>query len=137
VRLIIGDDDIAAWATQRLKAPIVPPYVCFGVVDAGDDLCGAIVFNSFTGANIEITIYGPGCINRRFIRAAFDYAFNQAGALRLSAHTARANKAMAKVLPRLGFQYEGMMRRYYGPERADDALCFGLLREDAARWMKG
>lgn len=137
MRLILGHDDLVAqWASRRLGTIIVPPYVCFGVLDDLDEMCGAIVFNSYTGPNIEMTIYGPGCINRRFIRAALDYAFNQAKALRLSVHTARRNKPMYRILRRFGFHYEGILKRFYGPTRHDDAYSFVLFPEDAVRWMR-
>jgi hypothetical protein len=136
LRLVLGADaQVAEWAAAKLGQAIVPPYVCFGIVGESG-LCGAIIFNSYTGPNIDVTVYGPGCGKRRFIRAAYDYAFNQAKALRLTAQTRRGNVVARRLLPRLGFTFEATLKRYFGPTRQDDALSFALFPEDAARWMR-
>lgn len=136
MNVIVGHDEaVADWAGKRLGRPFTPPYVAIGFSRDGERLHGAAVFNGWNGANIDLTIYGPGCLTRGAIRAVYDYAFRQIGAARMTARTARTNKPMKRLIPRLGFEYEGVAKRYYGPERKDDAIVFGLFPERAKDWI--
>lgn len=128
------DTEVANWLSGQISQPIVPPYVCVGFIKNGQ-LAGAALFNDFNFSNIELTIYGPGCMTRQAIRFVFLYAFDLLKVNRVSARTRRSNAVMRKLLPRLGFTYEGTARRYYGPERADDALLFTLFPDSARKWM--
>jgi RimJ/RimL family protein N-acetyltransferase len=129
VQLVFGHDaDIAQWAASNLGIEISPPFVAIGVADAAG-LRGGIVYNNYNRHDIEMSIYGPGCMYRGVIRAALSYPFDQLGVLRVTAQTRRGNKLMRALLPRLGFELEGVKRRHFGPNRRDDAFVYGLLRE--------
>lgn len=135
MRLVVdADADVAAWAQDRLGPLLFTSFRAFGVVDEAGALKGAMLFHDYNGSNIEITIYGPGCISRRFIRYAFDYAFRVNGAARLTARTRRSNRRMRTMLPALGFIYEGTSKQYFGPHRGDDALNYALFPQAAAKW---
>lgn len=137
MRLVLGRDaEVGAFASERLGVPIIPPFTSMGVVDDNEQLVGAIIYNGFNGANIEITIVGPGCLTRRFIRAAFAYPFDQLGVLRLTGRTKRSNKTMCKLFPRLGFTFEATLKNYFGPTRGDDAVLYRMSRADAAKWLE-
>lgn len=129
------DGEVANWAATKLNQPITPPYRAIGFAADGE-LVGATIFNDFNGSNIEITIYGPGCMTREAIRFCFDYAFRQQGVKRITARTRRDNVEMRKLFPRLGFIYEGTAKRYFGPDKGDDALLFALFPDAAEKWMK-
>ena len=92
--------------------------------------CGGAVFNNWNGANIDLTIAMDAPPTRGIIRALQHYVFVQSGATRVSALTRRSNKRVQKLLPRLGFAFEGTRKRYFGPHRADDAFAYGLLPEN-------
>lgn len=136
MKLVTGADHIVAeWAQDRLGPMLFSSYRAFGVADDDGQLRGAMLFHDYNGSNIEITIYGPGCIRRALICYAFDYAFRVNRAERLTARTRRGNARMRKMLPKLGFIYEGTSKHYYGPNRGDDALNYALFPPAAARWM--
>ena len=136
MRLVLGrDEEVAEYASKMLAVKFVPPYVCFGVFNDDDQLCGAAIFNGFNIYSIEISVYGPGCLNRRFIRAFLDYAFNQAGVLNIRARTRRKNKRMCKLLPKFGFNFESILLNYFGPTHGDDAICYRLSRKAAQPWL--
>lgn len=134
MQLVYGQDNaVALWVARQLQLSIHPPYVAIGVVaDDGREL-GGMVFNDWNGANMEVTVYGPRALNRMTLRAAFNYVFNEAKAIRLTARTKRNNKRMRKLLLRIGFEYEGTMKDYFG--RSDDAMLFRLTPQAAAKWM--
>lgn len=129
------DQDIAEWTAGRLGQTVDPPYRAIGIVDETGEIRGGMVFNRYTRANIEITMYGPGCLTRAVIRGWFDYVFEQLKCIRLTAITRRDNKLVCRLLPRLGFTYEATMKNFFGPKKADDAIVFRLTHEFASRWM--
>jgi RimJ/RimL family protein N-acetyltransferase len=136
MRLVLGHDaEVGQFASEKLGLAIVPPYTSMGIVDDAGTLVGAIIYNGFTGANIEITYYGPHCLTRRIIRAAFAYPFDQLGVIRLTGRTKRSNKAMCRLFPRLGFVFEATLKNYFGPSRGDDAVLYRMTRTEAAKWL--
>jgi hypothetical protein len=135
MQLVFGHDAaVAAFAAEKLGLTISPPYVAIGVADEFG-LKGAAVYNNWNRWQIEISFYGPGCLTRPVIRALFwGYPFNDLGAGRLTASTRRSNRLTRDLLPRLGFTQEAVLKRLYGPRRADDAFVFCMMREQAERW---
>lgn len=136
MQLVFGDDErVGEFASRGLGLLIVPPFVSIGVVNQKGNLCGSVIYNHYNGPNVEITIFGPGAMKRGIIRACLSYPFHQLGVIRVSARTRRSNKAMCRMLPRLGFKFEGVMKNYFGPYRNDDAILYCLMRKDAAKWI--
>lgn len=135
MQLIFGHDaEVGAWAAQKIGIPLSPPFVAIGVADE-KELRGAAIYNNWNGWQIEMSIYGPGCLTRGIIRSLLlAYPFDDIGAGRVTARTKRSNKAMQKLFPRLGFEMEGVLKRFYGPTKADDAFIYRLDRQAAERW---
>jgi len=129
------DAEVAQWASQKLGQPIVPPFIAIGFKKNGV-WDGAAIFNDYNGANVELTIYGPGCLTPATIKYVFEHAFRKLGVARVTARTRRGNAVMRKLLPRLGFSFEGTAKRYFGQTKADDALLFALFPEAARKWMQ-
>ncbi len=138
MHLLFGfDNEVARVVGEGLGVVIHPPFVAIGVVDDRNRLMGGMVFNNYTKASVEITVYGPRCMKRGVIRAAMHYAFIQLGVLNLRARTKRSNARMRKILPKLGYRFEATLDQYYGPSRANDALLFRIARPQADKWLKG
>ena len=136
IQLVFGQDDIVAgWVSKKIGALISPPFVAIGVTRDGTALCGGTVFHHWNGHNLEITLASDGAITRGTLRAIYHYMFEQVDAGRVTARTRRSNKTMRDMLPRLGFQFEGVSRRYYGPNKADDAFVFVLFPENARKFL--
>lgn len=135
-RLVLDAARVGDFVARGLGCPLVPPYTGFGLeTDAGNMTTGAL-FHEHTGAQITVAVYAPGAFRLGFIRAIMNYAFVQLGCVRLTARPRRKDKAMRMFLPKLGFVYEGTMRRFYEAAPAGDAFLFGLMRENAGRWLK-
>ncbi len=124
-----ADAAIAEWLSQRLGQRMVPPYVCIGMTDDERTYCGGALFNNWNGFNIDISVAMDRPITRSALRAIHNYVFIQIKATRLTANTKRSNRRARKLLPRLGFEFEGVARRFYGPNKSDDAFCFALFPE--------
>ena len=58
--------------------------------------------------------------------------FDEAGARRLEAGTALDNAAMRRVLKRVGFRQEGILRRWYPSDDGAgiDRVMYGMTRDD-------
>lgn len=129
-----ADSAVAEWVGNGLRKPIHPPYTAIGWVDERGNIRAGAVFNQWNGSNIEVTIYGPRGFGKDAIKSVFRYAFTQLRANRLTATTERANKTMQRILPRMGFKFESVQPKYYGPHRKNDGIVFRMLR-DECRWI--
>lgn len=96
-------------------------------VEDGRRVCLA----AFTGwAKGDVELMGssePGGITRKFIRELAMYAFDVLKVNRVTAKAKVSNVACHKVLGRLGFKCEGVLRK---ADCGEDVLVFGLLREE-------
>lgn len=122
------DDAAAAYIVRQvLKVELSPPFIGLCVMGEDDFPYGVVVFNDYTGANVEMTGVGRGCWSPRVIRDLARYAFGRLGCRRVTARTATSNETAIKALTRLGFRREGVAREWFDGE---DAILFGLLRDE-------
>jgi RimJ/RimL family protein N-acetyltransferase len=86
-----------------------------------------VVYNNFEHANVcgHIAIWPGARLTPSFLRAMFDYPFNQLDKERITALVARKNRKAMKFVQKLGFKYEGCLRKYFGRE---DMMLYGMLR---------
>lgn len=136
MRLVFGCDTLVEkYVSENIGMTISPPFTAIGATRDGKTLCGGVVFNHWNGSNIEFHLYGPGCMTRENLRGIFHYAFVQISANRVTASVKRSNESVRKLLPRLGFEFEGTSKKFYGPTKQDDEIRFVLFPERALRWM--
>ena len=138
MKLVFGEDEaIAAYVGAALGIDIHPPCTAIGFEHPVKGIVGGAVFNCYNGSNIELTMVLPK-VSRGIIRALAHYAFIQLKVTRVTARTKRSNARVRRILPKLGFAFEFPQVRYFGPNRADDALVFRLDPEIAKmKWLKG
>ena len=72
------------------------------------------------------------CSGSRAIRAMLRYPFVQLSCVRLTAVTPARNVRARAFLARLGFRQEGV---HPDALPGGDAVSYGLLARDAARWI--
>lgn len=113
------------------------PYTAFGFVDQANVIRGAAIFNDFYhGGNVEWTYVGPHGFSPDTLRFMARFCFDELKATRVTAKTRRGNVKARRLLPKGGFEFEFTQKRYFGPDKADDALVFVLRRENAERWLQ-
>lgn len=134
IEIVVGQNALViAWAKARHGLEFFPPCVAVGLAEGGA-LIGAIIFNNYTRSSIELSVAGETrAFTPRVVRWCFRYVFGQLGCVRATLRTAKRNRPVRDLILRLGFRPEGKLRRYYG---TDDAMIYGLLREEAGRWWK-
>lgn len=124
--MIVADARVVAFVSDMIGRDIIPPCAALGIEEAGEIVAG-VVFNTYTGPDIEITVAAlPGKITRGFVRACGRYAFDQLGCLRVSITTEQPE--VIRLAYRLGAQTEGRKRNGFGLNR--DAVILGILKED-------
>lgn len=137
-RLVFGEDQrIARWAQDKYAAGLAPWFAAVGVVDDAGQITGAATFHDFNGSNVELCYWGPRTLSRYVAGGIAAFCFKLLKVNRITCRTPRANKIVVRHLAKLGFRYEGLLRSYYGPTRAQDAIIFGLIAADASRLLRG
>jgi hypothetical protein len=124
--VIVSDARVIAFVSDVIGKDIIPPCTALGLEEGGEIVAG-VVFNGYTGPDIEITVAAlPGKVSPRFVRACGRYVFNQLGCLRASITTEQPE--VIRLAHRLGAQTEGRKRNGFGLNR--DAVLLGILKED-------
>lgn len=132
--LVLGEDEFFAdWVASRLDIPI-ETKICtaVGIMD-GHHIMGGVVYSHFYGHDIQMTIATTDkrWATRATLRTLFKYPFDQLKVERVTATTAKSNKKARKMLEKLGFKLEGVLRKGYDGKR--DAVVYGMLKEEC-RW---
>jgi RimJ/RimL family protein N-acetyltransferase len=127
VRFVIDERErLADWMFDRHGWLFHEPFTAIGQeTDDGRIICVS-VFNNYNGIDIEWT--SSGRYTRGMWRVTLDYIFGTNSCRRCTMRTRPTNLQTIKTLIHLGARIEGRLRWYYGDE---DALVFGLLKEDA------
>jgi hypothetical protein len=129
--------EILEWAGTRLQV-VFPPGLSTTLAfrDETDTILAVAVYTNYEAQSIEMSIVAesPRWMTRRTIEAAFAYPFRQLKVARVTANTYATNQRSVKMLVRLGFQLEGVLRNY-GPD-GEPRLVFGLLAEEFVVWEK-
>jgi hypothetical protein len=124
---------LVKWVSDRLGIPDFGNCVTIGVMHKGE-IAAVALYNKFLHPNIEVTFVTatPRWASPGAVRVILSFPFNQLGCKRITATTEATNEPARKFLCRLGFKQEG-----YHPDvfATGDAVTYGLLRKDAARWL--
>ena len=137
MELVFGHDaTIADWVEKKFGYPLSRWDKAVGVIDKSGTLVGGAVFRDWNGFNIEIAYYGPNSVTRSVFLGLTKFCFDELKVTRITARTLRQNKIVNQGLPRLGFRFEGVSKRYFGPYKKHDAINYSLLKSDYDRLME-
>jgi len=133
---IFGHDDaIAKIVGAQLGLNIIPPYTAIGFADANGNLCGGAVFNSYNKSNIDVTVYLPR-MDRTAIQTMVAYVFVQLECNRMTARTKNSNVRTKKVLEKLGFKFEAVLKDWFGTGKKNAGVMYRLDKQTALeRWL--
>jgi ribosomal-protein-alanine N-acetyltransferase len=118
-------------------------YLRWGITlkEGGDTVIGTCGFNDFRphnasaiiGYDLAQAVWGHGCATEA-VSAMLKFGFEQVGLNRIEAMTMLWNVASMRLLDRLGFTEEGILRQY-GHWRGDfhDLRMYALLKHEYAR----
>lgn len=131
-------DGIIEWITDRFEAKRGIRWAI--TLKASDDhnLIGTCGFNHWSerghyasiGYDLMSAYWGQG-IMPEAVGAMLDFGFNMLGLNRIEADVTIGNSASSRVLTKLGFSYEGVLRqRGYWKDTYHDLQFYSLLREE-------
>ena len=138
----LGQDLAAAsFLGDRLGTVVVPPYEIIGIFRHHNDgeltLAGGFIITNKSTCNVDLALYAPGCMTRRVMADVARYIFVGLKCERITGRCRRSNQYIRRLLPRLGWELEGVQRRFFGPTRHDDAMIYGLLASELPEFLKG
>lgn len=129
----VPNEILVKWISERLGVRDFGPCVTIGVSHRGQIVAVAL-YNKFLHPNIEVSfaIASPSWASPGAVRGIIGYPFVQLRCKRITATVDSENEKARAFLLRLGFRQEG-----YHPDAlpTGDAVTYGLLRKDAARWI--
>ncbi len=133
-------DEAVAWAKKIIGINGMSGDVtAISLLDDNDEFLAVTVFSAYTKTNIDMHIAArPKChwLSRSFFNASFELPFRVLEVPRVTGLIRAENLDAQRFVSRLGFQYEGRMRKAF-PD-GGDLVLYGLLREEYLKhpWSK-
>lgn len=125
-------EEAAAWAKKIIGIEgMTGAVTTVSLVDDNDEFVAVTVFSAYTRTNIDVHIAtrpGSTLVTRSFYNASFELPFVFLQVPRVTGLVRASNHAAQRFVTRLGFQYEGRMRKAF-PD-GEDLVLYGLLREE-------
>lgn len=133
-----ADQIILPYVERALKTRFDPTMVAtigFADLDTQVLICGA-VYHNYAGHDVLISIaaHDPRWSSRRNWGVLLAYPFLDLKTVRATALVAKKNKRSRRLVEAIGFRLEGCARR--GFDGHQDACLYGILREDAEKWIR-
>ena len=125
-------DEAVAWAKKVIGIDgMTGDVTTVSLLDDNDDFLAVTVFSAYTGTNIDMHIAARAkshWLSRSFFNASFELPFRVLEVPRVTGLIRAENLDAQRFVSRLGFQYEGRMRKAF-PD-GGDLVLYGLLREE-------
>jgi hypothetical protein len=132
--LLDADQIVAAWAFEKHNR--VPIHVdrAIGIVEDGV-LIGAALFHCYNTVDVCFAYYGKKSLSLGIIKVLARIALYELKLSRCTVIVPKRPAFLLRKLPRFGFRFEGIQRRFYGPtDKAHHTGCrFVAFREDIER----
>jgi len=134
------NDEAVAWAKKTIGIDgMTGDVTSVSLLDDNDDFLAVTVFSAYTGTNIDMHIAArpkSQWLSRIYFNAAFELPFLVLEVPRVTGLIRAENLNAQRFVSRLGFQYEGRMRKAF-PD-GGDLVLYGLLREEYLKhpWSK-
>jgi RimJ/RimL family protein N-acetyltransferase len=134
------NDEAVAWAKKTIGIDGMSGDVTsVSLLDDDDQFLAVTVFSAYTGTNIDMHIAArpkSHWLSRSFFNASFELPFLVLEVPRVTGLIRAENLNAQRFVSRLGFQYEGRMRKAF-PD-GGDLVLYGLLREEYLKhpWSK-
>lgn len=140
-RVVYGQDrSISRWVGERLGIDDFGPCTTIGIARGNEIIAGAVYGNFHKDdwgrpLSIEVTIVSidKTWLNRHILNALFGYPFTQLHVRRVQLTTAKSNKKLRVMFERLGFKFEGVLRKAW--RSGGDAVVYSMLSHECS-WIK-
>lgn len=126
----------AEWARQRVPGieSWGDTYQTLGLIDEAGRTLAVVLYTEYSRFNVcmHIATEGKQWMTRAYLRAVFDYPFNQLKVDRVTAFVASQNFRSRKFVEHIGFKREGTLREAH---HRDDLIAYGMLKREC-RWIE-
>jgi RimJ/RimL family protein N-acetyltransferase len=132
------DTEVAQWHAAQAGCHPGKYDKALGLVDSTGVLIGAIAFQYWNGANVELGYWGRGTLSLGIVRCLSRYAITTFDPARVTVVTSKRNRHLMRSLQKLGFRLEGISRCYYGKKdcNRNTGVRFVLFRNALERLAK-
>lgn len=133
-------DAAVAWTKEQIGADgIGQDCAAVSLVDDQNEFLAVCVFSSYIGTNIDMHLAArPGAhwLSRSYFNAVMALPFDVLQVPRITGLIRGSNLHTQRFAGRMGFQYEGRMRKIFAD--GEDLVLYGFLREEFERhpWRK-
>ena len=133
-------DAAVAWTKEQIGAEgIGQDCAAVSLVDDQGEFLAVCVFSSYIGTNIDMHLAArPGAhwLSRSYYNAVMALPFDVLQVPRITGLIRGSNLHTQRFAARMGFQYEGRMRKIFAD--GEDLVLYGFLREEFERhpWRK-
>ena len=133
-------DEAVAWAKEIIGIEgMTGAVTAISLVDDNDEFVAVTVYSAYTKTNIDMHIAArpkSNWVSHKFFNAAFELPFMLLQVPRVTGLIRAENLKAQRFVSRLGFQYEGRMRKAF-PD-GGDLVLYGFLREEYLKhpWSK-
>lgn len=129
--LVTGNDDlITRWTFDTFGVHCLHVNLAVGIME-GNQLIGSCFFQCHSGADVELSYYGPSTLSLDVVKGLAKIAVDHLGVSRITSRTSRSNKMLTRGIHKIGFVYEGICHSHYGEN--DDAVVYGLFGRNLAK----
>ena len=122
---------VGPWVSKIVDTSLCDRMSSLGWLNSEGKLTAGVVYDHYTFASIAATIAIEGTINRQFLRAIFDYPFNQLRVKKVVAYVAESNLRSIRFLKKAGFKREAVLKDIY---EDGDMYVYTMTREQC-RWI--
>ena len=131
------DKTVSEWCGKKLGCTFYNLVCAIGTMDKDGVLNGAAVLHDHTAHDMELSAYCEGSFSYDLCRAIAYVAFIHKKVQRITIVVPREKKNLLRRVKKFGWVYEGTKRKYYGPFKRHDGIIFGMLANEASRFMRG
>lgn len=129
--MITYGDGLRPWLEARLQSKLADTCTYIGRVKDGNPVAVVAFSNYREGEDVELSVAGdPGSASRGLLACVWAYVFGQLGCSRCTVYIREDNAQSVKLAARLGFVYEGRLRK---ARNGKDVLVYGLLKEESCQ----
>lgn len=122
---------VGPWVAAKVDTSLSDRMSSLGWLDREGKITAGVVYDHYTFASIAATIAVEGTINRQFLRAIFDYPFNQLGVKKIVAYVAESNLRSIRFLRKAGFKREAALKDIY----EDGDMYVYMMTRVQCRWI--
>ena len=121
---IVQGDPVGVWVAEQTKGAYHYNSTAIGL-ERDDQIVAGVIYESFMVTTITCHIAIVGRVNKKFLRAIFNYPFRVCNVDKIIAPVIADNDKSIKLVKNMGFTEEARIKRSNG-----DMIFFTMLKDN-------